>query len=230
LFPAANAAPLHVFVHGGYWQELSKDEAAFAAPGFLAAGAGFAAVNYGLAPMRSLSEMVSAVRRAIWWLSANAWQWHLDGSRLYVSGTSAGAHLVAMALLPGWVPDGRHPSELISGVTLLSGIYDLEPLVNTYINDALGLTESSAIENSPLRWLPHRLPETIASRGGGETRAFVHEHSRLLSALASRTRVRNVVCAERNHFDLPFDLSNPSSALGSAVFEQMGLPSADQGV
>ncbi|MDG1438749.1 MAG: hypothetical protein P8P98_07195, partial [Emcibacteraceae bacterium] len=27
--------PVHVFIHGGYWQELSKDESSFAAPNFL---------------------------------------------------------------------------------------------------------------------------------------------------------------------------------------------------
>ena len=27
--------PIHVFIHGGYWQELSKNESAFAAPNFI---------------------------------------------------------------------------------------------------------------------------------------------------------------------------------------------------
>lgn len=51
LFPAAReGAPLLVFVHGGYWQELSKNEAAFAAHHVVSAGVSFAALGYGLAP------------------------------------------------------------------------------------------------------------------------------------------------------------------------------------
>src|SRR2546421_559690 len=43
LFPATRPdAPLHVFVHGGHWQQLSKDDSSFAAPAFVAAGAAVA--------------------------------------------------------------------------------------------------------------------------------------------------------------------------------------------
>ena len=39
-----------VFFHGGYWQELSKRESAFAAPQCLSHGIAYAAVDYTLAP------------------------------------------------------------------------------------------------------------------------------------------------------------------------------------
>ncbi len=42
-------APLHVFIHGGYWQLLSKDESCFSAPMFQQHGSLFAALNYTLA-------------------------------------------------------------------------------------------------------------------------------------------------------------------------------------
>ena len=45
--------PVLVFFHGGYWQELSKQESAFAAPGCVAHGIAYAAVDYTLAPLRS---------------------------------------------------------------------------------------------------------------------------------------------------------------------------------
>ena len=58
-----SAAPLAVFVHGGYWQELGRRESAFAAPGFLRRGCAFAAVGYGLAPAHGVAEMVGMVVR-----------------------------------------------------------------------------------------------------------------------------------------------------------------------
>ena len=53
-----HAIPVLVFFHGGYWQELSKDESSFAAPALVDAGAALAAVDYTLAPDASIPEIV----------------------------------------------------------------------------------------------------------------------------------------------------------------------------
>jgi arylformamidase len=63
---------LLVFIHGGYWQELSKDQSLFAAPGALAAGAAFAALDYTLAPHATVHDMVLECRTALRWLHAHA--------------------------------------------------------------------------------------------------------------------------------------------------------------
>ena len=42
--------PLLIFAHGGYWQQLSKDDHSFLAAAWTAAGYAFASINYGLAP------------------------------------------------------------------------------------------------------------------------------------------------------------------------------------
>ncbi len=65
-FPAASAdAPLLVYIHGGYWQELSKNESLFAAPDCVANGIAFAAIDYTLAPQASVGFIVDQCRRAI---------------------------------------------------------------------------------------------------------------------------------------------------------------------
>ena len=61
---------MHVFIHGGYWQDLSKDDSSFPAPG-VNAGITYIAVNYGLAPLYSLDEIVEQVRSAIVWIFRN---------------------------------------------------------------------------------------------------------------------------------------------------------------
>ncbi|MGH3792560.1 MAG: alpha/beta hydrolase [Pseudonocardiaceae bacterium] len=223
-FPASQpAAPLHVFVHGGYWQELSKNESSFMAPGFLAVGAAFAAIGYGLAPAHRLDEIIDMVRTALRWLVGNAVALGADPRRIHVSGSSAGAHLVAMALLPGDVRDA------VAGVTLLSGVYDLQPLVYTYINDNLGLTREAALRNSPLFHLPERVPPVVLARGGIETSEFIRQHEQMAVALAGRTTVVEVVSPTRDHFNLPCDLADPGTALGRAVLGQM-RPARAEGV
>ena len=65
-FPAAAAdPPLLVFFHGGYWQELSKNESLFTAPDCIANGIAFAAIDYTLAPKVTLGTIVDQSRRAI---------------------------------------------------------------------------------------------------------------------------------------------------------------------
>ena len=64
--------PLAVLVHGGYWQELSKNEHAFPAPAWLSAGYAFATLNYGLAPGSTVARIVSRCRQGLNWLMTNA--------------------------------------------------------------------------------------------------------------------------------------------------------------
>lgn len=58
LFEPAGAAAssMLVFIHGGYWQELSAQDSCFPAEGLLARGIAYAAINYSLAPPRICLE------------------------------------------------------------------------------------------------------------------------------------------------------------------------------
>jgi arylformamidase len=218
LVPGLANCPLAVFVHGGNWQQLSKRESAFPAPGFLAAGVAFAAIDYGLAPGYRLDQIVTMVCDAVGGLHANAAGFGVDPDRIYLSGSSAGAHLAAMTLVRD---GGRH----VAGVTLLSGIYDLEPVRHSYVNDALGLDIDAALRNSPVYQLPRRLPPVIIARGGAETGEYIRQHDTMAALLRQRTSVTEIICPERNHFDLAYDLADPRTALGQAVLAQTRLSS-----
>lgn len=218
LFPVAGRhSALQVFVHGGYWQEVTKEESAFAAQDFVDAGVAFAALDYGLAPAYPLDDIVTMVSDAVAWLHTNAQSFGIDPGRIHLSGSSAGAHLVAMALT-------RDHERRIAGATLCSGIYDLEPLRHTYVNDVLGLDFDSALRNSPAHHLPDRLPPVVIARGGGETREFVRQHDTMTALLRERIQVTELVCPHRNHFDLPYDLGKPDTTLGAAVLASIDAP------
>ncbi|NEA53186.1 alpha/beta hydrolase fold domain-containing protein [Streptomyces sp. SID13666] len=214
--------PLLVFVHGGNWQALGRADSAFPAPPLLAAGAAVAVVEYGLAPDVGLDTMAGMVRRSVDWLLRHADGLGFAPDRLHLCGTSAGAQLAAMALLPDPF-DGPDVSGRIAGAVLLSGIYDLEPVRLSYVNEALRLDEAAALRNSPLLLLPPRPAKVVVARGGNETEEYIRQHERMVGALRPRTAVREVVADRRNHFDLPYDLGVRTSRLGSAVLAQMGL-------
>ena len=221
LFSAGPGTPVHVFVHGGYWQELGKDDSSFPASGFLAAGISYLALDYGLAPEFTLDEIVEQVRTALAWAHANAGALGIDASRLVLSGSSAGAHLAAMAALTDWPRRGR-PADLVAGLVLLSGIYDLDPLVDTYINDAVRMDHETAARNSPLlrlRAAPPRPPiPTVVAWGEHETGAFKRQSADFAEAWAAAGNpVTRLEAPGRNHFDIVHDLADPATPLGAEV-------------
>ncbi|XP_064532354.1 kynurenine formamidase isoform X4 [Pseudopipra pipra] len=57
--------PVLVYIHGGYWQCLSKDESGFAAPPLVSQGVAVVAVGYDTAPRGHMDTMVLQVRRSL---------------------------------------------------------------------------------------------------------------------------------------------------------------------
>jgi arylformamidase len=220
-FPAASAdAPLLVYFHGGYWQELSKNESLFAAPDCVTNGIAFAAIDYTLAPRATLGPIVEQCRQAIASLHRQAPALGFDPRRIYVSGNSAGAHLAAMLLMEGWQAARGIPDDAVAGVVLLSGIYDLEPLTGTYIDAALHLTAEDVATLSPLRLKRGRPLKTIVAWGENETAEFKRQSRAFSRALVSSGfPVSAFEVAGTNHFDIVFGLADRESVLGQATVE-----------
>jgi arylformamidase len=222
-FPAASAdAPLLVLFHGGYWQEHSKDESLFAAPDCIANGIAFAAIDYTLAPQASVGFIVEQCRRAIASLHRQAAALGFDARRIYVSGNSAGAHLAAMLLVEGWQAVYGLADDVVAGAVLLSGIYDLEPLMGTYIDAALHLTGEDVAALSPLRLKAGRPVRTIVAWGDNETAEFKRQSRAFAAALMrSGFLVSAFELAGTNHFDIVFGLAHRGSVLGDATLEMI---------
>ncbi|XP_046532025.1 kynurenine formamidase isoform X4 [Equus quagga] len=84
------------------------------------------------------------------------WQ---SGRGIYLCGHSAGAHLAAMMLLANWTKHGATPN--LKGFFLVSGIYDLEPIMHIPENEALLMTLEDAQRNSPQRCLEVALTQPV---------------------------------------------------------------------
>ena len=217
------AAPLHIYIHGGYWQALSKNESSFAATMFQQHGSFFAAINYSLAPAVNLTEIVDQNRRAIAWLYHHSVRWGFDRDRIYISGSSAGAHLTMMMLLTDWTAYGL-PKDAIKGVCAVSGIYDLEPVRLSYVNGPLGMNRQEAAENSPMSQAVRNHCPIILAYGDNETKEFKrqsNEYRNLL--LKTNETVSFNEIEDRNHFDVILDLMDENTWLSRQVLQQMGL-------
>uniref|UniRef100_A0A4W5QKU4 Kynurenine formamidase n=1 Tax=Hucho hucho TaxID=62062 RepID=A0A4W5QKU4_9TELE len=140
--------PLVIYLHGGYWQFLSKEESGFMAVPLVHKGVVVVAVGYDIAPKGNMDVMVSQVQRSV--VSVVQQYSHISG--LYLCGHSAGAHLAAMILSTDWSQYSVNPQ--IKGAFLVSGIYDLLPILSTYVNEPLKMTEEVALRNSPSQLVP----------------------------------------------------------------------------
>ncbi|MGH3720654.1 MAG: alpha/beta hydrolase [Pseudonocardiaceae bacterium] len=224
-FPAPEPdSPLVVFVHGGYWQQLTETDSAFAARDVVAAGAAYAALGYGLAPRVRLDDIVAMVRRAVLWLHHNAGDLGVDRERIVLAGHSAGAQLAGMCLVEGWLPEPMHPSELVCAAVLMGGLYELEPVRRSSVGAAIRLSETQAAANSLMRRLHASLPPLVVARGVDEPTGFADQQRWLVSgATALGVPVTELVVAARNHFDLPLGMGDPNDPVGSALLAQIGL-------
>lgn len=202
-FAADRPGPLVVFIHGGYWQMRAKEGFSYIAKAMVPHGLHVALVGYTLAPGAALGGIVKEVKNAIGYLKANVASHGGDPARMVVTGWSAGGHVAAMCLdEPG----------VVGGVAI-SGIYDLEPMRLSYINDKLGLTPTDVAELSPMQLALSDKPLVVAY---GE--AELPEMQR----------------QSRAFFDLRRSAGKPGALLPMAglnhftILEDLGKPDGDQ--
>jgi acetyl esterase/lipase len=133
-------APTLLFIHGGYWQNRAKEAFTLFAEGPMAHGINVALIGYTLAPEATLDEIVDEIHAGIDFLAGQLPALGAGAGGIVVSGWSAGGHLTAMAL--------SHPH--VKAGMAISGIYDLEPIRASYLNEKLGLDEAMSRRNSPM--------------------------------------------------------------------------------
>ena len=227
VFPAkgkdGGAAPVFIFIHGGYWRMLSQKESSFMAPNMVENGIAVVTVNYSLAPDASIDTIVRQCREAIAWTSRNAADFGGDPDRIFVCGSSAGGHLTGMMVAGGWHDDLGIPADTIKGAVPLSGLHDLEPLRHSCVNEWAKLDADSARRNSPVHHLPQNLCPLILSYGGSETAEFKRQSQILADAWRAAGGEADLFeHTARNHFDIVFDLCDADSLLGRKVFDMIG--------
>ncbi|MGU3666906.1 alpha/beta hydrolase [Methylobacterium sp. A49B] len=212
LYPAAGArAPCLVFVHGGYWQRNARADFACFAEGLNAAGWSVAMPGYTLAPEANLTGIAAEIGAALDWLAGHGAARGIGGP-VVLAGWSAGAHLAALHL--------GHPA--VSAVLAISGVYDLAPIRETYLNEKLGLTEDEIGTLSPLRLPVVPKPMTIAY-GSRELPALVRD-ARNLHALRSAAHAPGALLPVpgADHFSILNEFRRPDGLLVRAAQDVLG--------
>lgn len=217
-------APVVVFIHGGAWTRQSKEMVSYPAEAFVAAGAHYVAINFGLVPAVSLDEQVRQARASIAWVYKNAADFGADPEQLYVVGHSSGAHVTGMTIVTDWDTEFGVPRNVIKGAMSYSGMYELEPVRLSARNEYLHLDDGAVDRNSSIRRIPSDGPPLIIGSGSGEHEEF----QRQSKVFAEAWREAGLSCEEinlpgLNHFDVSFEFVDPKSPSMIAMLKLMGL-------
>jgi acetyl esterase/lipase len=117
--------PVVVFVHGGSWEEGSKNSYTFAGRALAAQGFLTLVINYRLHPEHQYPAFVEDVDLALRWAAENVHSFGGDPKKIFAMGHSAGAYNVAMAVLDPRYAVARPE---LAGVITLAGPFDFIPL------------------------------------------------------------------------------------------------------
>jgi acetyl esterase/lipase len=205
--PAGPSQGTVVFIHGGYWKAFDRSYWSYLAAGPLMRNRAVAMLGYDLCPDVRISEITRQVTSALTAIAART------TGPIALIGHSAGGHLVARMLAPGNLPEPVR--ERVTRTVPIAPLADLEPLLQTTMNDTLGLDAAEAKAESPLRQAKPAGVAVTVWVGADERPALLDQARRLADAWQANM----VTVPGKHHFDIIDALADPGSAMVSALLD-----------
>ena len=225
IFPAAAPnAPVNVYIHGGYWRAVSKDDVSALAEHFYAKGVTTVLLEYDLCPNVTLTDIVRQTRRGLAWTYSNIAEYGGDPNRFYISGSSAGGHLVAMMLAQDWEKEEGIPNDFIKGAVAITGVLDTDPVLHVTPNDQIRLTDELARENNPMLNPPKSRSPLVIVVGGNEPdgwRQMSKDYYELCKSHGVPCEYHEI--PGTHHFSVTEAIGEAGSLMQKLVFGQMGV-------
>lgn len=218
--------PIFVYIHGGYWIDLSKAESGICVAPLVERGYRVVVMDYDLCPSVTLEEIVTQTKKFIQFLLQYATE--TNAETISFCGHSAGAHLIANLLQKDCL--NLPNANLIKNLFLISGIYDLRDLRKTQAvnpNNILSLDEKSAEKLSPILFefcgVAAEIQICIIS-GEHDSGAFRQQSRNFFDKLKSNDfRVKFEMLTGYDHFTIIEELRNDESLVMGLILKELGL-------
>jgi arylformamidase len=220
IFPSAKPdSPILMFIHGGYWRALSSKEFSYVAGGLVPHDITVVVMNYALCPEASIPTITAQSRAAVAWLARNAQHYGGNPAHIVVAGHSAGGQQVGMLLAGDRSPETGAAAILKGGIAI-SGLFDLRPLQQSWLQPTLQLTDRMSAEQSPLLHIPKQAAPLLLSVGGDETDAFKSQSQRYLVAWKYAGLDGDYFAQPGlNHYESVYGFADPTSPLSTAAVD-----------
>jgi acetyl esterase/lipase len=149
--------PVLVFVHGGTWRSGRKEMYGGVGRLFAEHGIGTAVINYRLSPQVQHPAHVQDVAKAFAWVHSHIAEYGGRPDRIFLSGHSAGGHLVALLTADEkYLKAEKLSTRDVRGVIAMSGVYVISPV--RLFEPAFGTDVAGCLDASPLSHVRRGLP------------------------------------------------------------------------
>ena len=233
--------PLLIFVHGGFWL-LPDDEYRIGpslAENLVKDGVAVALVRYRLAPSHHHPTQALDVAAAVARLTKDAGKYGLDAKRIFLSGHSAGGHLVSLiALDKSYLTQQKFPADTVAGVISFSGLYDLAPTWSISSNQKVAIEKTFGHDPavlkraSPIRHARADAPPFLILSAFADFPGFAMDARRFADALrsAGAKEIHQHIFKGADHFSL-VKLDDENGAVRRTIigFIREGAPGAARG-
>lgn len=217
-----DGAPVHIFLHGGYWYQFGKDEWSFLAEGLTRAGVIVVIPRYSLCPTVSVPQILEQMRALLAWCHKNISAYGGSADRITVSGHSAGGHLAIELLLTRWHADFGIPDDLIKGVTAISAIYDVRPIRDSYVQEHVFLSGEDARRISPVLNIRPTSAPLVMAVAEDDPPGFHEQLNEFANGWrAAGNRVESFTLDGCNHLNCLFSMTD--GAVLDAILDQCRL-------
>ncbi len=226
VFPAAKAnAPVHIFIHGGYWREGDMADWRFIADGIVENDVTLVLPTYEVSKGTQITTIFEQVINAVQWVYQNIENYGGNPHNITLTGHSAGGHLAAMLLTVDWLAF-EIPKDVIKNTLLISGLFDMQAIdkcrfLREFYHINLSETEIKLL--SPQLLIPQTKAPLFLYVGENETDEYLR-NTKLLAACWSNeiAEITEQCLPEYDHFSIILQLNDPKSEL-SQLIKQMSM-------
>lgn len=218
IFPSATPnAPVLIFIHGGYWKALDKKSYSFIAEPYINNNITTCIINYQLIPNVTMKGLVNDVRSAINWILKEISHYNGNSNKIILSGHSAGGHLALLSYL-----SDQQIRNSTQAICSLSGIFDLAPIKNSYLNNILNLNDldvtTFSVSNKDLSIVTC---PTLISVGANETAFFIEQSKTLCTQNNSIPHIAYYEYEKLNHYEIVHKLGQTENPISKFIFDNI---------
>lgn len=201
--------PVMMFVHGGAWKTGTKDLYGALGETFAKQGIGTAVINYRLTDSKGTvkhPDHIHDVAKAFAWVKANCGKYGGSKDKLFVSGHSAGGHLVALlGTDESYLKAEGCSTRDVRGVMAVSGVYTINSLI---LGDIFGKDDRVCEAASPASHCTAGRPPFLIAYGNRDfpfMDLMAEEFGKKLRAAKNEATVMKL---ERDHFSIIIQMAS----------------------